>query len=71
MTSQAYSSTVESLTPDKYCFLSQDEIGNFKKHLTLQILHIFYLKNFLHAFGPKKIYFVPKILMKQPHHCSY
>ena len=24
-----------------------------------------------HAFGPKKIYFVPKILMKQPHDCSY
>ena len=24
-----------------------------------------------HAFGPKNIYFVPKILMKQPHDCSY
>ena len=24
-----------------------------------------------HAFGPKKIYFVPKILRKQPHDCSY
>ena len=24
-----------------------------------------------HAFGPKKKYFVPKILMKQPHDCSY
>ena len=24
-----------------------------------------------HAFGPKKIYVVPKILMKQPHDCSY
>ena len=24
-----------------------------------------------HAFGPKKIFFVPKILMKQPHDCSY
>ena len=23
-----------------------------------------------HAFGPKTIYFVPKILMKQPHDCS-
>ena len=24
-----------------------------------------------HAFGPKNIYFVHKILMKQPHDCSY
>ena len=24
-----------------------------------------------HAFEPKKIYFVPKVLMKQPHYCSY
>ena len=24
-----------------------------------------------HAFGPKNIYLVPKILMKQPHDCSY
>ena len=24
-----------------------------------------------HAFGPKKIHFVPKILMKQPYDCSY
>ena len=24
-----------------------------------------------HAFGPKNIYFVPKITMKQPHDCSY
>ena len=24
-----------------------------------------------HAFGPKKIYFGLKILMKQPHDCSY
>ena len=24
-----------------------------------------------HAFGPKKIYFGHKILMKQPHDCSY
>ena len=24
-----------------------------------------------HAFGPKNIYFAPKILMKQPHDCSY
>ena len=24
-----------------------------------------------HAFEPKNIYFVPKILMKQPHDCSY
>ena len=23
-----------------------------------------------HAFGPKNIYFVPKILMKQPHDCK-
>ena len=24
-----------------------------------------------HAFGPQKIYFGHKILMKQPHDCSY
>ena len=32
------------------------------------------VKEFLtgpHAFGPEKIYFVPKILMKQLHDCSY
>ena len=45
------------------------------RDMQIQIkIHTVYTAPFLtgpHAFGPKKIYFGHKILMKQPHDCSY
>ena len=45
--------------------------NTFVKHVSGTLLQSNLNLTGPHAFGPKKIYFGHKILMKQPHDCSY